>query len=224
MKRITIKKEIRDADGKENTVYIVSALTFKQKDNTIKQQIPHPLGTDIMEFSSLDEAKKAIEMSGFLYILPNGEIQTESKPRAVQSIDLQEKIFQSLLKMAKDSNSSVQASAIYALGELKDRKLLPIFADKMGEDNDAVRTNAINALVNFGAGAANTAIKALEDENWVRRKSAITVIERLANETALKPEIFFEPLIERFNDSNNIVKCSAITAVGKIFKVYRENN
>lgn len=223
MKHISIKKENKTVDGENRFFYVVSALTFKQKDNTVRQQIPHPLGTDIMEFETLEDAKKAIELSGFTYILPNGEMPSQKPVKRHKELDFEEDILTELLKLAKDSNSSVVASAIFALGELKDKKLLPIFVDKMGEDNENIRNNAINAIVNLASLATNATIKALEDENWVRRKSAITVVEKLVQLGLVKPESFFAPLMECFYDTNNIVKCAAINACGKIYKTYRED-
>ena len=42
------------------------------------QKIPHPLGSDGMEFKTLEEAKEAITRAGFSYILPDGKKETKT--------------------------------------------------------------------------------------------------------------------------------------------------
>ena len=217
MQHIHIKKEVHN--GKN--IFVVPALTFKKNNNTIKQQIPHPLGTHAIEFETIEDAIKAIELSGFPYILPDGENRCTVQEFKPADANLDAQVEAALLNCVKDGNTAVCASAISSLGEMKNKDYLPIFVDKMGEDNELIRGNAIEALVNFGAGAAEITAKSLADENWVRRKSAITVIERLVQTTSVNPEMFLYNILKLFNDPNNIVKCAAISAVGKLYKAAR---
>ena len=69
MQYVSIKKEKNNTTNKIQ--FIVNALVFEGK-NGQQRKIPHPLGHSTMNFESLDDAKRAIELAGFAYILPDG--------------------------------------------------------------------------------------------------------------------------------------------------------
>lgn len=221
MQYVSIKKEVNQENG--NEVFLVPALNLKNSKGATKQKIPHPLGDDYLEFETLEGAVRAIELSGFKYILPDGTKQIVSKEKPVETDKTyDELVYDALINQTKDINSSVVAAALTPLGELHDIKLLEIFIEKMGEENEAVRTSAINAILNFGAASVQKLLTAMKDENWVRRNSAIIAIQRLIDSESVNPEKLFNPLIQMTNDKNTIVKTSAILTLGKAYKLYKK--
>ena len=93
----------------------------------------------------------------------------------------------------------------------------------MGEDNDNVRTCAINSILNFGEVAIEKLLQALRDENWVRRNSALITLSRMIDSEMINPEKILPPLIEMTEDKNTIVKTSAIQTLGKAYKLYKKD-
>jgi len=221
MQFISIKKEIRDG---EKEVYLVGALTLKNSKGDTKQVIPHPLGDNFLEFDTLEEAVRAIELSGFKYILPDGTKPQIVKRSQTVANSYDELVYEALISQTKDLNTAVVAAAISALGELKDFKLLELFVDKMGEENELIRSSSINAILQFGRLSVKTLIEVLQDENWVRRNSAVICLSRLLDSESINPEKLFKHLIEMTNDKNHIVKISAINALGKAYKLYKKND
>lgn len=222
MQYISIKKSVKDG-GKE--VFLVGALALKNSQGATKQIIPHPLGDNFLEFPTLEAAIRAIEISGFKYILPDGskpEIQTQRPDTKGKNYD--EMVYDALIVQTRDINSAIVAAAITALGELKDFKLLDLYIDKMGEESESVRTAAINAILQFGSSSVKALIKVFNDENWVRRNSAVICLSRLLDSESVNPEKLFTYLIEMTNDKNHVVKISAITALGKAYKLYKKEN
>ena len=221
MQYVTIKKEVKKENGK--VVYLVPALTLKNSQGDTKQKIAHPLGNDYFEFESVEEAIKSIELSGFKYILPDGTKPLDFKENiSKESLTFEEMVYNALIEKTKDINSSVVSAAISALGELSDIKLLDLFIDKMGEDNEAIRTSSINAILPFGNSSVKKLLQALKDENWVRRNSALITIQRMIDSESVNVERLFEPLIEMLKDGNTIVKTSAIITLGKAYKFYKK--
>lgn len=220
MQFVSIKKEIKD-NGKE--VFLVGALILKNSKGDTKQIIPHPLGDSYLEFSTIEEAIRAIEISGFKYILPDGsKPQIQKRPETTgKSYD--ELVYDALIAQTKDMNNAVVAAALTSLAELKDLKIIELLIDKMGEENELVRASAINAILQFGATSVKYLIKALRDENWVKRNSAVVSLSRLLDSESINPEKIFTYLIEMTNDKNHIVKISAITALGKAYKLYKKS-
>lgn len=221
MQYVSIKKNIKN-DGKN--VFLVQALTLKNSQGTAKQIIPHPLGDSYLEFETLEEAIRAIELAGFKYILPDGtkpEI-TPTPDTKVKSYD--EQVFNALIEGTRDMNSAVVSAAITALGEMRDLKLLDLFIEKMGEDNEIIRNAAISSILQFGPSAAKELLRVFHDENWVKRNSAVICISRLIDSESVNPEKLFAHLIEMTNDKNHIVKISAITALGKAYKLYSKES
>lgn len=220
MKFVSIKKEIKDG----NQIFLIPALNLKNSQGTTKQKIAHPLGDDFLEFKTLDEAIRAIELSGFKYILPDGTKQSAPVQSAYTSGDYDELVYNTLLKQTKDINTSVAAAAITALGEFANTRLIGLFIEKIGEDNEAVRSSSINSLLNFGELAVENLLTALKSENWVRRNSAIITLSRLIDSESVNPEKLFPALIEMTEDKNTIVKTSAVTALGKAYKLYKKES
>ena len=67
MQYLAIKQE--EQNGK--IVYVINAIPLKNKNKSVVQKIPHPLGSDFLVFEDLEEAKKAVSRAGFSYILPD---------------------------------------------------------------------------------------------------------------------------------------------------------
>lgn len=221
MQYISIKKEVQTDNS--DVIFLVSALTLKDSQGNIKQKIAHPLGNDYLVFKTLDDAINAIELSGFKYILPDGTKQIDKDDKKDSSNDDYESlVYDSLIEKTKDINSSVVAAAITALGEMEDLKLLELFIEKIGEDNEAIRSSAINAILPFGSRAVKKLLKALKDDNWVRRNSVLITLQRLINLEKVYPEQLFEPLVEVLKDNNTIVRTSAILTLGLNYKLYKK--
>lgn len=219
MQYVSIKKVIKD--GRE--VFQVPALNLKNSQGTTKQRIAHPLGDDYLEFNTLEDAIRAAELSGFKYILPDGTKPLEAKKEQPLNNNIDDMVYNTLMKQVRDINPSVVAVSITALGELRDIKLIDLFIEKMGEDNDNVRTCAINSILNFGEVAIEKLLQALRDENWVRRNSALITLSRMIDSEMINPEKILPPLIEMTEDKNTIVKTSAIQTLGKAYKLYKKD-
>lgn len=221
MQYITIKREIKNEDGQIR--FLVPALTLKNSQGDTKQKIAHPLGNDYLEFDTLEDAIKSIEISGFKYILPDGTKQVKyNKNSNSDPNTYEELVYNSLIEKTNDINSSVVAAAITALSEMAEFKLLDVFIEKMGEDNEATRTSAINAILPLGNLATEKLLQALKDENWVRRNSALIVLQRLINLKNVDVEKLFLPIVEMLKDSNTIVRTSAIVTLGLNYKLYKK--
>ena len=219
MQYVSIKKVLKD--GRE--VFQVPALNLKNSEGTTKQRIAHPLGDDYLEFNTLEEAIRSAELSGFKYILPDGTKPLEAKKEQLINNNLDDMVYNTLIKQVRDINSSVVAASITALGELGDIKLIDLFIEKMGEDNDSVRTSAINSILNFGEAGTEKLLQALKDENWVRRNSALITFSRLIDSETVNPEKILPSLIVMTEDKNTIVKTSAIQTLGKAYKLYKKD-
>ena len=220
MQYVSIKKEVKKETG--DIIFLVPALTFKNSQGTAKQKIPHPLGDNYIEFAILEDAIRAVELAGFKYILPDGTKPVEKNINVNENEELEKVVYNALIKQTKDINSSVTAAAIAALAELKDIKLLDFFIEKAGEDNEAVRTSAINSILTFGNACVEKLLQNIKDENWVRRNSVLICLSRLIDSESVNPEKLIVPLIEMAEDKNSIVKTSAITALGKAYKLYKK--
>ena len=223
MQYVTIKKETTVSGDK--TIFLVPALTLKNSQGQKKQQIPHPLGTDYLTFDTIEDAVRAVEISGFQCIFPDG-VKSEYKGVEHNFVDksIEDNILLTLKQQLNDINSSVVAAALNALGELEDKNLLALFVEKIGEDNELIRTAAISSIVKIGTSAIESLMKALKDENWVRRNSALICISRLIDNEGVNPETLFSVLIKMTEDKNTIVKTSAISVLGKAYKVYKKNS
>ena len=64
MQYIAIKQKEQNGE----MVFVVNAIPLKNKNQSVVQKIPHPLGSDILTYKTLDEAKEAISLAGFSYI------------------------------------------------------------------------------------------------------------------------------------------------------------
>ncbi len=219
MQYVSIKKVIKD--GRE--VFQVPALNLKNSQGATKQRIAHPLGDDYLEFNTLEDAIRSAELSGFKYILPDGTKSLEAKKEQPLNNNIDDMVYNTLIKQVNDINPSVVAASITALGELGDIKLIDLFIEKMGEDNDSVRTSAINSILTFGEAGTEKLLQALKDENWVRRNSALITFSRLIDNETVNPEKILPSLIEMTEDKNTIVKTSAIQTLGKAYKLYKKD-
>ena len=217
MKYVKIK-EITSQEGE--TLYKVNAIVLESTGGEKKKKIPHPLGTETMIFKSLEKAKEAVTLSGFEYVLPDGSLKTEEEEYKILPYD--KKIFDALILQTKDSNPNIVAAAISSLSEIHHPDSLKIFIEKLGEDNDAIRQNSIEAILKYGANALPQIIEAIKSENWIKRNSAVICLKQLCEnkETEITPII--DILLERLSENNPIVKCSIIKALGSAYKTYKQ--
>ena len=212
MQYIAIKKE--EKDGKE--LYTVNAIPLKNKNQSVVQKIPHPLGSDILRYETIDDAKDAVIRAGFSYVLPDGRKGTKPTPKATKTssgYDYSQLVLESIMDKA----------AILALSEFPTEETFDILFDKIGEDNDTIRKNALSGICRYGNILQDRIIQCLKSQNWVTRNSAITCITNLCETNNIDLEKFIIPLSEATNDSNTIVQTNALITLGKVYQTYQKN-
>ena len=92
---------------------------------------------------------------------------------------------------------------------------------KIGEDNENIRTNSIEAICKYGLSALPSLYNSLKSENWVKRNSAVICLQRFCETKQVHIDKIIEALLEALKDNNPIVKCSVIKALGDAYKNYR---
>lgn len=222
MQYIAIKRE--EKDGKD--FYVVNAIPLKNKNKSVVQKIPHPLGSDILRYETLEDAKDAVVRAGFSYVLPDGRKGTKATPKAQKTssgYDYSQLVLDAIMDKVDSSNSSVAAAAILALSEFPTEETFDILFNKIGEDNDLIRKNAISGICRYGNILQDKIIQALKSTNWVTRNSAVTCILNLTETSNCDLEKFIIPLSETTNDSNTIVQTNALTTLGKVYQTYQKN-
>lgn len=225
MQKISIKKKVIKTQEGSNSYYYVQALSLKNSDNEVKLLVPHPNGTDVMEFNTLAEAAATIRKAGYEYTLPDGEIVEEENINPVinnttTQDSLKTLLINKFMSKINDMNTSVVASAITALDYLATKDAIDIFIEKLGEDNEKIRNAAIDALVHYQGFVVDKLIDTLSSPNWVSRNSAITCLVKISEYAEVAPEKIIIPIINRIDDENVIVQSSAIIAAGKIYNNY----
>jgi HEAT repeat protein len=123
----------------------------------------------------------------------------------------------------ESSNSSVAAAAILALAEFPTEETFDILFNKIGEDNDLIRKNAISGICRYGNLLQDKIIQALKSTNWVTRNSALNCILNLTETNNIDLEKFIIPLSEATNDSNTIVQTNALTTLAKVYQTFQKN-
>ncbi len=222
MQYLAIKQEEQNGE----IVYIINAIPLKNKNKSVVQKIPHPLGSDSLVFHDLEEAKKAVSRAGFSYILPDGKkeiqnipIATKSKKDAYSNI-----IFDAIKDKVSSNNSNVCAAAILAISEFPTEETFDILFDKIGEENDLIRKNAICGICRYGKLLQDRIIDALNSTNWVCRNSAITCIANLVEDNNIDIVKFIKPLVKTSNDVNPIVQSNALTTLALVYQAYQKKD
>lgn len=217
MQKVLIKKRIVN----DETVYYVQALSLKNTENKTAFLIPHPTGSEIIEFHTLEEAVASVKKAGFDYALPDGEDYSETVvtdlTRTTKS-DVENILFNKFKLKSNDVNSSVAISALKALACLNDKDAIDIFISKIGEDNDKIREVAIDSLVSYKEIVIDRLIDALDNNNWVTRNSAITALTKICEYAEIEPDRILTAIIKKIDDKNTIVQSSALIASGQIYK------
>lgn len=222
MQYVAIKQEEKNGA----LVYVVNAISLKNKNQSVVQKIPHPLGSDALIYKTLDEAKIAVSRAGFSYILPNGK--KEAPENIVNKVSVYKDNYENMILSAiKDKinspNTSVSAAAILAISEFPNEETFEILFEKLGEDNDSIRKNAISGICRYGKILQDRIITALESSNWITRNSAISCIVNLLDDKNVNLEIFIEPLVKASDDVNPIVQSNALTSLALVYQNYHKN-
>lgn len=223
MQYIAIKQEIKN----HKEVFLVSAIPLKNTNKSIVQKIPHPLGTDTLTFSTVEEAKDAILRAGFSYILPDGKKGSKTIAKQVKitgPTNYEQLILNTIKDKVNSSNSTVAAAAILALSEFPNEETFNILFNQLGEDNDLVRKNAISGICRYATLLQDRIIESLKSSNWVERNSAITCISNITENSNNDIEKFIKPLCHACNDTNTIVQTNALTTLAKAYQNYQKNN
>ena len=174
-----------------------------------------------MIFKSIDKAKEAVILSGFEYILPDGSVKSENEEEKYKIEPYDKKIFDALMLQTKDLNPNIVSASIQALSEINHPGSLALFISKLGEENDLIRQNSIEAILKYGIKAIPQVIEASSDENWVKKNSAIICLQYFCEKHDVDVSPIIDILLEKLNDSNPIVKCSVIRALGSAYKKYK---
>ena len=222
MQYLAIKQE--EQNGK--IVYVINAIPLKNKNKSVVQKIPHPLGSDFLVFEDLEEAKKAVSRAGFSYILPDGKKEIQNIPiQAKNKKDAySDMIFDAIKDKVSSTNSNVCASAIFAISEFPMEETFEILFDKIGEENDSIRKNAICGICRYGKLLQDRIIDALSSTNWVCRNSAITCIANLVDDNNIDIVKFIKPLVKTSNDVNPIVQSNALTTLALVYQAYQKKD
>ena len=222
MQYLAIKQE--EQNGK--IVYVINAIPLKNKNKSVVQKIPHPLGSDFLIFEDLEEAKKAVSRAGFSYILPDGKKEIQNIPiQAKNKKDAySDMIFDAIKDKVFSTNSNVCASAILAISEFPMEETFEILFDKIGEENDSIRKNAICGICRYGKLLQDRIIDALSSTNWVCRNSAITCIANLVEDNNIDIVKFIKPLVKTSNDVNPIVQSNALTTLALVYQAYQKKD
>ncbi len=221
MQYIAIKEENRN--GK--SVFIINAIPLKNTNKAVVQKIPHPLGSDSLVYDSLEDAKDAIVRAGFAYVLPDGQkgVASNRRASAIQTAVDYDQIVQSTIKAKINSNNAnVSAAAVLAISEFPCDENFDILFEKLGDENDQIRKNAIAGICRHGNVLQNKIISALKSSNWVVRNSALTCIQNLIDYGSAEIEQFFIPLTLACDDNNTIVQANALTTLAKAYHEYQK--
>ena len=221
MQYIPIKKI--EKDGKE--VYVVQAIPLKNTKNSVVQKIPHPLGTESITFESLEQAKESILLSGFSYIMPDGQKgskQEKLSPKTSTSLNYDKIVLNAISDKINSTNSTVAACAITALAEFPTQETFDILFNKIGEENEQIRKNAIAGICKYSNILSDRIIEALNSSNWVSRNSALTCIQNISDESNNDTEKYIIPVSEKCNDINPIIQANALITLSKIYKEYKK--
>jgi len=215
MNLIPVKKEKRIKNGKEIEVFIVPAMCITHSDGK-ERKIPHPEGQDIVIYSSLEEAKQFISLAGFSYSMLNSENKNNIKN--IDYINDLNLIIYPLIELLNDKSIDVVASAAFALGETASPAAIPYLIKLLGKDDNNIRKSSIEALAKIGNPAVSSIIQILDDLNWVVRNSAAQCILEMSEYKNINLLSSINPLINALSDNNSIVRCTAATALGKVYK------
>lgn len=221
MQYITIKKE--EINGTE--IFVINAISLKYKGKSTVQKIPHPLGTDILHYETLEDAKEAITRAGFSYILPDGKKGTKTISKIIKTTseyDYSQIVLDSIKNKINSQNTNISAAAILAICEFPTEETFDILFEKIGEDNDLIRKNAISGICRYGNLLEDRIIQTLKSPNWVTRNSILTCISTLSEANDIDIEHFIIPLTEITNDTNPIVQTNAITTLAKVYQTYKK--
>lgn len=221
MQHIAIKQEEKDGQ----IVYIVNAIPLKNKNKSIVQRIPHPLGSDFLEFQTLDEAKDAIIRAGFSYILPDGKkgAETNKINTKIPVGNFETLIFETIKSKINSTNSSISAAAVLALAEFQNDEAFDILFNKIAEENDVVRKNAISGICRYAKLLQDRIIDTLSSDNWIAKNSALTCISSCIEDKNIDLEKFIRPLIKTCEDVNPIVQANAISTLAIVYHWYKKN-
>jgi hypothetical protein len=222
MQYVAIKEDI--VNGEKS--FLVNAIPLKNSNKSVIQKIPHPLGTDMISYKTLDEAKDAIERAGFSYILPDGKKGSlRAEKRKTQSIDsnFEEVVYNAIKEKVNASNVNVSAAAILAISEFPKDETFDILFNKFGEDNDLIRKNAISGVCRYGNLLSKRIIKSLSSKNWVERNSALSCISILCENSKIDVSEYLLPLVEVCNDANSIVQANALLVIAKVYQAYMKS-
>ena len=138
----------------------------------------------------------------------------------IESYD--KKILDALMAQTENSNPNIVAAAIQAMSGITHPDCLKLYISKLGEDNDTIRQNSIEAILKYGTRAISQIIAVLDNENWVMRNSAIICLQSFCEHYDIEISPVIDVLLDNLSETNPIVKCSIIKALGSAYKAYKK--
>ena len=222
MNFIPIKKETKSRNGIVKEYYIIPAMSINQLNGSVKK-VPHPHGSEFIMFDTFAEAQEVVARSGYTYVSSFDDSKNILKDNVSNSsyCDL---LYFELINLINDKSSNVVAAALHSLGEIRNSQSIPYLIEKIGEDNEQIRLSAMEALVKHGSSCIEPLIQALQDENWVKKNSAVICLGNLANAKYHELEFAVIPLVDLLKEQNNIVRASVAHTLGKIYTVLKQAN
>ncbi|MFX0092659.1 MAG: HEAT repeat domain-containing protein, partial [Candidatus Hodarchaeota archaeon] len=137
-----------------------------------------------------------------------------------------------------ETDAKTKSKIIKALGTLKDPRAVFVLIKALKDESMEWKREVINALVEIGEPAVDPLIEVLEDKNRDCRLQAIHALGRIGNARAITPliqtlkddidrwatvralakigEPVVDPILQKLNDENFVVRWGAIEALGEI--------
>jgi HEAT repeat protein len=109
-----------------------------------------------------------------------------------------------------DQDWFVRATAVKALGQIKDPRAVKSLISVLNDKDWFVRERAAEALSKIGEPAIDPLISALKDQNGLVRERAAEVLGKIGDATSVKP------LMEAFHDDELYVRAKAVLAFERV--------
>ena len=118
--------------------------------------------------------------------------------------------FEILIPLTKDKEPSVRGATATSLGKIGDKKAVPILEAMVGDPDMRVQISATEGLTRYGKTRLDIYKKALQDDDYGVRHSAIGSLQKISHKEAM-------PLfIKALSDPAPRVRIAAVRAIGAI--------
>lgn len=214
METIYIKKQTL-AEG-EPAVFVVPAVGIKTEKGL--KLIPHPYGTEMTHFETLDETLSQVHRAGYAadydgkhYPPPARKSLISTKPslKTLKGTPVSQVLRQALprlIEQLSDSNPGVISQAAQALGEMGDEQALQGLFHCFGHEDIQVRKAAAEAVARMGKSGLSVIQTALADKNWVVRHSGLSAMIALVHTDFDRLTLILPEALATLKDDNWLVR------------------